>query len=887
MRQLRAWLMRALGTFRKDHRDAELAEELQSHVQQHIEEKVRAGMTPEDARRDALVKLGGVEQTKEMYRDRRGLPWLETLWLDLCFGARMMRKNPGFTAIAVLTLALGIGANSAVFSVVNAVILRPLPYKDSGRLVILNSKTGMFPDMTLYISWPAFQKVRAQVSSFQQSAVDWSQSKVLTGRGEPQLLQVASVSDGFFEQLGTRPLIGRLLAGNDQQERNGKVIVLSEALWRTRFASDAGILGQDATLDHDVYTVVGVMAKGFSYPDHTDAWTPLVLDREIKENPIFFTFDFLGKLKPGATLTQLDAELKLTAAQLEKEHSRLKDGYGFLATKLMDSEVSDARLAFYMLLGAATVLLLIACSNLAGMLLSRGWARQEELAIRAALGASRGRIFRQILAESCLLGAAGGLAGIAFAALGVRVFCAAAPADTPRLAEVHPDWTMVAFALACALLTGVLFGLAPARHAMQVAINKTLKEGGSARSTTGRFSRKIGGLLVAGEMALAFVLLIAAGLMTQTLWRLLKQDTGFRTENLLAFDLYQTGLQSEAEKQKNAQTRIAHAKAILQEVQRLPGVQNAAAVSPGLLNGEMAVHGGLSVEGSNVTNDDQGFAVTVRHVSPTYFKTLGLTLRQGREFNEQDSPQSARVAIVNERMAKRYWGTIDVLGKHISTFNDGKGNKLWSEIVGVVGDARDIDVRNEPHAEYYVPLFQDASSSSLLVRTTGEPAALIPTVTKQIWNQYPDMPVTNVMTVREVIEKSVGNEKLHAVLLGVFAGTGLLIALAGTYGVIAYVVERKTQEIGIRIALGASRRDVLVLIGKHAFVPVVAGIGAGIPVALAAQRAVASQLYGVKPSDPATFVGGALLMIFVAGVACWVPGRRATRVDPMVALRYE
>jgi predicted permease len=882
MKQLRAWLKRLAGTFHKSKDDADLAEELQSHLQMHIEENLRAGMTPQEARRDALMELGGVEQTKEIYRDQRGLPWLETLWQDLRFGARMMRKNLGFTAIAVLTLALGIGANSAVFSVMNAVILRPLPYRDSERLVTLNSKTGMFPDMTLHLSWPAFQKVRAQVSSFQQSAVDLSQSKVLTGRGEPQLLQVASVSDGFFEQLGTRPLIGSLLAVDDREGREGKVIVLSESFWRTRFASDTKILGQVVTLDHDSYTVVGVTERGFSYPD-ADAWAPLTVEQEIRENPTFFAFDFLGTLEPGTTLPRLNAELKLTAAQLEKEHPQLKDGYDFLATGLMDSEVSDARLAFYMLLGAATVLLLIACSNLASMLLSRGWARQEELAIRAALGASRGRIFRQILAESCLLGAAGGIVGIAFAALGVRVFRAVAPADTPRLAEVHPDWTMVAFALASALLTGILFGLAPAGHAMQVAINRTLKEGGGARSTGGKFAGKMGGLLVAGEMALAFVLLIGAGLMTQTLWRLLKQDTGFRTENLLAFDLYQTGLQSEALKLKNAPAQIAKTKAILEEVQQLPGVQSAAAVSPDLLDGTYAVHGGLRVEGSSVTNDDQGFAVTVRHVSPNYFRALGVPLRGGREFNEQDSPQSPRVVIVNERMAKRYWGTVDVIGKHIKTFSDG----VWSEIVGVVSDARDIEVRNEPHAEYYVPLSQDASNFSLLVRAAGDPAALIPTIAKQIGTEYPDMPVTNVRTIQAVIEKSVGDEKLHAVLLGIFAGTGLLMALAGIYGVVAYVVERKTQEIGIRIVLGASCRDVLLLIGRHAFVPVIVGIAVGIPVALAAQRTIASQLYGVKPTDPLTFIVGALLMIFVAVLACWIPSRRATGVDPMVALRYE
>jgi predicted permease len=880
---LRAWFVRLGGVVGRERRDAELAAELESHLELHIEENLRAGMSAEQARRDALMNLGGLEQTKEIYRERRGLPWFETLLQDLRFGARVMRKSPGFTAVAIFTLALGIGANSAVFSVVNAVILRPLPYADSERLVNLNSKAGMFPDMTLYLSWPGFQQVRAGVSSFQQSAIDWNQPKVLAGRGDPQLLQVDGVSDGFFEQLGTRALLGRLLGDSDQEQKNGRVIVLSESLWRTRFGSNPKIAGEKLTLDHNLYTVVGVAEKGFAYPDQTDTWTPIEVPEDSKQNPMFYAFDFLGKLKPGVDLAQLNAELKTVSAQMQKQYPQLKDGYNFLATRLLDGEVSDARRMFYLLLAAATVLLLIACSNLAGMLLSRGWGRQEELAIRAALGASRVRIFRQILAESCLLGAAGGLAGIAFAALGVRLFQAVAPEDTPRLAEIHPDWNMVGFALASAVVTGVLFGLAPARHAMRVAINQTLKEAGSARSTGGGFSTRVGSLLVAGEIAMAFVLLIGAGLMTQTVWRLLRQDPGFRTENLLAFDLYRPSLQSESDRKKNAPVQIAQIKAILESVQRLPGVQSVAAVNPGVLNGVVAVHGGLRLEDSDVTGDDNGFAVTVRHVSPGYFKTLGIALRRGREFSEQDSAESGRVAIVNERMAKHYWGTVDVVGKHLDTFNDG----VWSEIVGVVSDSRDVEIRDEPHAEYYVPLLQDTTGSCLLVRAGGNPSALIPTVTKQIWSEFPELPVTSVMSVQQAIEKYAGNEKLQAVLLGAFAGTGLLLALAGTYGVIAYAVERQKREIGIRIALGASRSDVLVLVGKHAFLPVLAGIAVGVPVAIAAEKAIASELYGVRPIDPLTFTVAALLMICVAAAACWVPGRRAMRVDPMVALRYE
>ena len=811
-----------------------------------------------------------------------------TLWQDVRFGLRMFRKSPGFSAIAVLTLALGIGANSAVFSIAHAVLFRPLPYTNSERFVSVSSKTGMFPDMTLNLSWPAFEAVRRQVTSLEQSAGYWEQWKALTGHGDPQLLQVAAVSDEFFEEFGARPRLGRLLADVDREERNGKVVVLSESLWRTRFEADPDIVGRTITLDREPHTVVGVAANGFAFPEKTEAWTPLALEAQAKVNATFYALTFVGKLNPGADWNRLNAELKLVSAQLEKEFPKLKDGYELVATKLIDVEVGESRLGFYVLLGAATLVLLIACTNLTSMLLARGWARHREMAVRAALGASRRRVFQQVIVESCVLGIIGGAAGVALAALAVKLFAAVAPADTPRLAEIRPDWAMVVFALASALATGVLFGVAPARHAVVSLLQKTLQETGARTAGRNAGQSRTGGFWVAGEIALAFVLLIGAGLMLRTLANLIDQDPGFRTENLLSLDLYRPVLQGEEERKKDAPAQAEQIKDIVERVGGLPGVKAAAAANYGLLDGTILVHGGLHVEGLTSIDRDAGFAVRARYVSPTYFTGLGQALLRGRPFSDTDRIGSPSVAIVNAKMARTYWGTLDVLGKRFSSSTDEKGQESWCEIVGVVADVREFLVRDEAVPEYYLPLYQGGvRGASLLVRTAGKPEASVDMVTKQIWSSYPNLPVTNVTSISTTIDKSVGSEKLHTILLGMFAGTGLLMALVGTYGVIAYAVERRRQEIGIRIALGASREHVLFLVFKHVLLPVFAGVAVGIPAALVAERAITSELYGVEATDPATFGLAALSMALVAGIACWIPARRAAKVNPIVALRCE
>jgi predicted permease len=889
MRWLRAWLLRLGGLFGKERREHELAEEMESHLQMHIEDNLRAGMTAEEAHRQALIKLGGVEATKQIYRERRGLPLLETFAQDLRFAARMLRKNPGFTAVAALTLALGIGANTAIFSIVNAVVLRPLPYKDASRLVTFHTKTAMFPSFTLGLSWPAFQEIRVQAGSLEEVAACWEVDRTLTGVNQPAVLSVAGVSNGFFEELGGRAEQGRLLSDQDQKTGQDRVAVISNTLWRTRFAKDPAVIGRPLILDRQVYTVVGVAAKGFAVPESTEVWLPLSLTPEVEQNQAFFAVTVLGKLRKGMSLETLQTELVGISQRLEqrlvKEKPDLRAGYKISTETLLDNRVGDARVGYLVLLAAATLVLLIACANLTSLLLARGWGRHREMAVRAALGASPGRLRRQVLVESCLLALLGGVAGVVLAAGGVQAFRAIAPGETPRLSDVSPDWTLLWFALGSSLLAGAVFGLAPARRAARMDPNDALKEGtGGSVGGTSRF----GNALVVMEVALAFILLIGSTLMMQTLAHLLHQNPGFRTDHLLTLDLPQPSKWNEKLSEERTAAQTAHLKEILADVGGLPGVNEVVASDHGLLGGMTFSNAGLKLEGALPERSAVGEGVAARYLSPGYFRVLGIALVRGREFDERDTLDAHKVIVVNEAMARTFWGTLDVLGKRISVSKDAKGNQEWNEIVGVVANARDVSIETEADPEYFLALFQwGVSSHHLIVRTKASTDALADTISRQIWARYPDQPLTHVTTVTRTIAESVGDQRMHAVLLGVFAGIGLALALLGVYGVVSYSVARRTQEIGVRMALGAGQADVLRMVMRQGLTLVACGAAIGAAGALAATRVIASELYGVKSSDPWTFSGGVALILIVGCLACWVPARRAMRVDPMVALRYE
>jgi predicted permease len=865
-----------------------LSDELEQHLEEKTEELVAGGMSKEDATAAARRDFGNVTLIEEDSREIWQWPSIESFFTDLRYAFRILRKNPGFTCVAILTLALGIGANTAIFSIVNAVILRPLPYKDSSRILTLHTKTAMFPNFTLGLSWPAFQAIRA-ASSIEEAAACWETDRTLTGTNQPAVLSVAGVSSGFFEELGGRAEQGRLLSDEDQKAAEDGVAVISNAFWRTRFANDAVVIGRRLILDNKVYTVVGVAAKGFEYPERADVWVPISLTSDIEQNPTFFTLDVLAKLRKGARLESLQAELATIAPRLEQQLAKdkpdLAGDYKITAETLLDNRVQEARHGYVVLLAAATLVLLIACANLTSLLLARGWARCREMAMRAALGASPGRLRRQVLVESCLVAVLGGMAGMGLAVGGVQVFRAIAPPDTARLNEISLDWTLLWFALASSLLSGLLVGLVPARRAGRMSPNELLKQGSGAGA---RRPSRFGSALVVAEVALAFILLAGSTLMVQTLAHLLYQNPGFRTDHLLTFDLPQPPSWDEKDADRRAASQIARMKQIMANVRRLPGVRDMAASDHGVLNGLEFSHAGIKLEGVSSEKAEISEGIVSRYLSPGYFRMLGISLLRGREFEEHDARQSNKVALVNEAMARKFWGTLDVVGKRISISKDEKGNPEWNEIIGVVANVRDLNIQQQAQPEYFLALFQwGVGSHHLVVRTSTNPDALTDTISRQIWASFPDQPLTHVMTLTRTIADSVGDQRLHTALLGIFAAVGLAAALLGVYGVVSYSVARRTQEIGVRMALGAARADILRMVLRQGLTLVTWGAAIGTAGALAATRAIASELYGVTPTDPATFAAAIALMLLVGCLACWIPARRAVRVDPLIALRYE
>lgn len=881
MRGLRAWLVRMVSMFRRQRDERELAEEMQSHLQLHIDDNLRAGMSEEQARREALLKLGGIEASKEMYRERRGLPLLETTVKDLRFALRMLRKNPGFTSVAILTLALGIGGNAAIFSVVNAMLLRPLPYKNSSRMVAVHTKTAMFPQFELAESWPAFLAIRSRASSLESALAYWVTERTLIGDGQPAVLDVAGVTSGFFFQLGGGAEKGRLLANADEKSGDNLTAVISDKLWRTRFAGDPVILGRKLILDRQVYTIVGVAARNFRFPEHAEIWVPLVLTAEIEQNQTFFRLQVIGTLRRGERPERLQAQLDGIAQELPRLAPQLGKDLKLTAEPLLKNAVGDAGETYLVLLGATAFVLLIACANLTSLLLARGWERHRELAMRAALGASPGRLQRQCMVESCLVGLLGGAAGIATAVWGVRLFQAIAPPGTPRLDEITADWTLLWFALGISLAAGLLLGILPSRQARRITPMQALK-GADAEKTGHLF--KVGNILVVGEVALAFVLLAGSTLMVQTLAHLLRQNPGFRTERVLTFDLPRLSVPKDPE----ASTAGQHErlKEIMEIVRRLPGVTGVTASDHGMLNGMRYVHSGLQLEGvpsERLQKQD----VMERSVAPGYFRTLGMPLVRGREFNERDAGNGPRVIIVNEAMARRFWDTVDVLGKHVNITLNGK-NQEWNEIVGVAADVRDLDIQSKAEPEFFLALPQaKVGSYHLLVRTEKDPDALAIIISRQIWTRYADQPVTHLTTLSRTISESIGDQRLNTVLLGTFAAVGLALALVGVYGVISYTVSRRTREIGVRVALGAGRVDVLRMVMRQGMTLIAIGAAIGLSAALAMTRFIAGQLYGVQPTDPPTLVLAAALILVVGGLACWTPARRAMLLDPLEALRCE
>jgi putative ABC transport system permease protein len=809
---------------------------------------------------------------------------MTTLLQDLRFGARMLWKRPGFTAVAVLTLALGIGANTAIFSLVNAVLLKPLPYREPERLVMLwedATRIG-FPQNTPapanYVDW------KAQTKSFEGMAATMYASFNLTGFGEPQKVDGNAVTADLFPVLGVRPALGRGFTAEEEKPGSDKVVVLSHGLWRETFGGDPSIVGRDLILSGEKYTVVGVMPEDFHYlQPYVRLWVPLAQAPEDWANRGGHYLDVVGRLKQGVSVEQADADLKAVTARIARDYPEEAGDLGAYVLPLREQVSGPVRRPLLILVVAVAFVLLIACANVAGLLLARSAARRKEIAVRAALGASRWRVVRQLLTESALLSAAGGAAGLLVAVWSFAFLRQLVPPSLAASAPLEVDARALVFTLVVSLLTATLFGLAPALQASKSGPADALKQGGG-RGAVGGGGRTLRGAFVVAEVALALVLLVGAALLIQSLQKLRGQYPIASPEQVLTL---RTVLPQNRYREHSQ--REAFYDAVLGRVRALPGV-----VSAGYTTSvPLAWKGGTSgfvVEG-RAPEPGLGYDAVHRQVTAGYLEALGLPLKAGRYLAESDGPQGQPVAVINESMARTYFPNGGALGKRFKV-GDPDSERPWLTVVGVVGDLRQMGIEAPAKSEFYLPYQQVNyqqwfAPGHLVVRTSVEPTSLVAAVRREVYAVDPEQPVANVQTMEEILGEESSQRRVGMTLLASFAGLALLLAALGIYGVLSFFVAQHTQEIGVRLALGARPRSILTLVLGKGMRLAVAGLGLGLVGALLLTRLIESQLFGVSADDPLTYAGLALLLAAVAFVACYLPARKATKVDPMVALRYE
>jgi predicted permease len=877
MGSLRAWLLRSTGLFRKQ-RDQEIAAELESHLLLHIEDNLRAGMSAADARREALMKLGGVEQTKQIYRDQRNLPLLETLFQDLRFAFRLLRKNPGFTAIAVLTLALGMGATTTIFSVVNSVLLRPLPYQNHNRLLrVEETHPGAVGSA---VTFATFLDLAREAHTVENASAFREWIFNVTGGAEPQQVPGALISGNFFNALGSLPLLGRTIQPQDDQPGgNNRMVVLSYALWNDRFGGDPKILGRTLNVNAEPFTVIGVMPLGFAYPQHAELWCPLVPGGGLHDNRRAHLLTVLVDRKSGESLGGVQGELTAFAESVEKRNPAVDDpSLTLRAVTLQKSLVAPVRPALIILLLSVGLLLLIACANVANLLLARTAARRKEIALRLALGATRARLALLLLTESVFVSLLAGAVGLFIAEAGLTFIRTQSNQDLPRFSEIALDWRVFAFALAVSVFSGLLFGLAPALAGSKLNLNAPLKEGSWEPPGVGL--QLSNGTLTILQYGLATILLTGAGLLGSSLLRVLRENPGFNPDYLLTLQVFLSPVKY-PEGDSHAAI-VLHE--MLERVRALPGVRSA-----GIVNA-LPITGGPStefvIEGRPAPRLGDEPSADIRVADPGYFSAMGIPLLAGRTFTDHDNAASARVVLINETLARTFWPNENPIGQRI-TMKDW-GPPLTGEIVGVVGDVKGNGLDATVGPMLYWPYTQFGQIfNTMVVRTDGDPVGLTAAVKDRIWSVDKDQPVSRVQAMDQVLSDSVARRRLYVVLLGVFASVALLLAAAGIYGVVSYSGTQRTREIGIRVALGAERVDVLWLIVAQAAKLALLGELLGISLALGLTRLMASLLFGPSSADPFTFASVAILLSAVALAACCIPARRAMRVDPMVALRYE
>jgi predicted permease len=914
MRTFRAWLSRLVAIFDKSKRDRELADELASHLSLHTEENLRRGMTPEEARREALIRLGGVEQTKEIYRDRKSLPMIETLLQDLRYGARMLRKNPGFTAVAVLTLALGIGANTAIFTFIDAIMLHAVPVHDPAHLFIFgwtahaqpgyhgySSHGGCFAPKSdsapsgCSFSTPAFEQFRSLANVFSSVTAFTGPAQLeVSGNGTASLASGELVSGEYFQALGVTPALGRTLAPADDTPSSDPAVVLNYAYWQSAFGGAASAVGKSIRLDGVPFTIVGIAELQFTGTSPgriEDMWFPLSMaprlkiDSERPSDSFVWWLQVAGRAKPGVSLTQAQAAASLIFRNEllhgAKPAAKPEDNPAVTLAAAQAGLVGMRKqfsMPLYISMAAVGIVLLIACANVAGLTLARSSARQKEIAVRLALGAGRARIVRQLLTESVLLSAMGGALGAFFAYWGVHSLMVFISSSLLRQLgyEVRPDARVLLFTIAVSMLTGVFFGLAPALLATRMDLAPSLKDGRLSSASHGGYRRfSLGNALVVAQVSLSIVILVGAGLVVRTLTNLRSVDPGFDTRNLLLFSIDPTLNGYEAVRIQSFYRDLA------ERLNSLPGVISATYSSDTLVSGSLWTEG-VKIEGRT---DETKVNADMLKVGPGFFETMHIPSLSGRTFTAVDfgTDKPAAVAVVNRAFVHRFVGDRNPLGLH---FGGTDPNDPQYEIVGVVGDTKYEDLRADIAPTGFIPI-ESKGGASFELRTAGDPSALIPTVRRIVAELDSNIPVFDVKTQSQTIDQLLFTERLIARLSSLFGLLALLLACIGLYGLLSYGVARRTREIGIRMALGAQHQQVMRLVVQEGIVLALVGAVIGSALAVGVTRYLDSLLYGVRPTDPITFAAVALLLLLVALAACWIPARRAMRVDPMVALRHE
>jgi putative ABC transport system permease protein len=879
--------------------DPEFVDEIAAHLAQAYEEARRDGASEEESRKAALSLLAESSPWLDAARERARRPVARRVYewtrheppsysgrggfvqrlgfsRDVRHALRMLVRTPAFSIIAILTFAVGIGANAAVFSVVDGVLLRSLPYPDSDRITMVwldNRREKIKEDIT---SYPNYRDWRDRNSSYEHLAAYSETAFALTGAGEPERLLGAAVTANFFDVLGMKPLTGRLFTAANETEGQDLVAVISYGLWQRRFGGASDVVGRTITLSTRPHEIIGVMPPEMRWPQQAELWKPLAPSQGARESRGSFWLPVIGRLKPGVSVTQAQAEMSGISTQMEQAFPGNR-GYGAYVVSLRDQLVGNIERPLAVLMGSVGFVLLIACANLANLMLGRTAARRRELAIRTALGAGRGRLIRQIVTEALVLAMLGGTAGVVLAQWATRFFVTLAADNIPAGARVGVDARVLVFAFAIATVSALIAGLLPALQASRAAVGDALREGGRQGGPAG--SRRTRNMLVAAEVALALILLTGAGLLLQTLWGMQQVDRGFSVDRIGVATISLPGTTYRTPDD----VRAFYAR-LLEKVRALPGVESAA-LTTGILQPLLANSGNLSFEGKPLPPPEERLEYPAEIVSPRFFETIGARMAQGREFTEQDHERATLVAIVNERLATSVWPGEDPIGRRLRR-GDGANGQPWLTVVGVVKDLRRADVKRNIRPEVYFSSLQTPPrTQTLVVRAAGDPSALMTGVRREIRGLDPQLPMFRVTTLASQISGTLSQPRFQATLLGGFAVIALLLAAIGIYGVTSHAVSQRTQEVGIRMAMGARHSDVRYLILRQHVSPAIVGIGVGIVGAVALSRFLSSLLYGVGAVDPLTYVLVTVSLVGVAIAACWIPASRAMRVDPLVALR--